>query len=59
MEKVTAVSSSGNFNIFSIALQSDDLFPDLAGQAGNASSISQPGVVNHLCRRDVDIIEQG
>lgn len=42
---VTAVSSSGGFDVYTVSLASYDLFANLADQPGQASLISEPSVV--------------
>jgi hypothetical protein len=42
---VTNVSSSGNFNVYTVQLASYDLFPNLAQQPNQASILSTPNMV--------------
>jgi hypothetical protein len=42
---VTAVSSSGGFDVYTVSLASYDLFSDLASQPGQTSLIGQPNLV--------------
>jgi hypothetical protein len=42
---VTAVSSEGGFDAYTVALASYDLFPDLAVQPGQTTLLSNPGTV--------------
>jgi hypothetical protein len=42
---VTAVDSSGDFNVYTIELAAYDLFPDMAGQVGGTNLITSPARV--------------
>jgi hypothetical protein len=42
---VSAVSSSGSFTTYTISLAAYDLFPNLAGQPGQANLLTNPGSV--------------
>jgi hypothetical protein len=42
---VSAISSSGSFSIYTVALADYDLFPNLVGEPGQATPLKNPGTV--------------